>query len=440
MDEIEVPEYFICPISLQIMKDPVTTVTGITYDRESIEKWLITADTAPICPVTKQPLSRGSDLTPNHMLRRLIQAWCTANAKNGIDRIPTPKSPLHRSVILKLIRDLNNINLVKINALKKLDELVCESEKNRKLMAETGVAKAIFDFILRCYKDGKIDGLDHALRVLQLTWTPSAENKKVLEENYLDNFVNSVLWILKTGVESELKALALVNLRIFTQITSSIHLERLNSSFFTEIVKVLRGVKISPLATKSALQILIETSPFGRNRSKIVEAGAVFELIEMELARPPDKRTTEMIFCLLAQLCSCADGRQRLLSHAAGIAVAAKRLLRVSPATDDRIMCVMESVARFSATPGLVVEMLRVGGVSKLCMVLQADCAVYLKKKAREILRLHSSDWSNSPCIQVYLLTRYDRYAQFFQQSVIAALDFYKIIVFFDQKHPSKIV
>ncbi|GFQ02590.1 E3 ubiquitin-protein ligase pub24 [Phtheirospermum japonicum] len=276
-------------------------------------------------------------------------------------------------------------------------------------MAEAGVARAIFLFILRCYKDGQIDGLDHALRILQLTWTPSAENQKVLEDNYLDKFVNSVLWILNADVESAVKALALVNLKSFTEIVSSVHLERLNSSFFTEIVKVLRENKISPLATKSALQILIETSPYGRNRMKIVEAGAVFELIEMELARPPEKRTTELIFCLLAQLCSCADGRQRLLGHAAGVAVAAKRLLRVSPATDDRIMCVMESVARFAATPAVVVEMLRVGGVSKLCMVLQADCAVYLKKKAREILRLHSSDWSNSPCIQVYLLTRYDR-------------------------------
>lgn len=42
MDEIEVPKYFICPISLQIMKDPVTTITGITYDRDSIEHWLFT--------------------------------------------------------------------------------------------------------------------------------------------------------------------------------------------------------------------------------------------------------------------------------------------------------------------------------------------------------------------------------------------------------------
>ncbi|KZV30561.1 hypothetical protein F511_05711 [Dorcoceras hygrometricum] len=41
----------------------------------------------------------SSDLTPNHMPRRLIQAWCVANAKSGIERIPTPESPVHKSVI-----------------------------------------------------------------------------------------------------------------------------------------------------------------------------------------------------------------------------------------------------------------------------------------------------------------------------------------------------
>ncbi|KAK1354527.1 U-box domain-containing protein [Heracleum sosnowskyi] len=86
MEDIDVPAYFICPISLLIVKDPVTAITGITYDRESNEHWLLTADDAS-CPVTKQPLPRDFDLTPNHTLRRLIQAWCTANADHAIHHV-----------------------------------------------------------------------------------------------------------------------------------------------------------------------------------------------------------------------------------------------------------------------------------------------------------------------------------------------------------------
>ena len=36
--EVEVPCYFLCPISLSIMRDPVTLPTGITYDRDGIKR------------------------------------------------------------------------------------------------------------------------------------------------------------------------------------------------------------------------------------------------------------------------------------------------------------------------------------------------------------------------------------------------------------------
>ncbi|KAK4441334.1 E3 ubiquitin-protein ligase PUB24 [Sesamum alatum] len=407
MDDIEIPRYFLCPISLQIMKDPVTTVTGITYDRESIEQWLVTSSPSEnaVCPVTKQPLSRTADLTPNHMLRRLIQAWCTTNA---VDRIPTPKSPLHRSILLKLIRDLGRSDregFLHVNALKKLDELAGET-KNHQVMAEAGVPKAVALFVLRCVKEGRISGLEEGLRVLQRTWAPTSENKRLLEDNL--DFVKSMSWVLSSDLENAVKTHAAVVLKNVLEVASLGLKERLELDFFRQMVKLLHGNTISQQGVRAVLHVLIKTCPSGRNRTKIVEAGAVLEVIEMELCNP-EKKTTELIFCLLALLCSCADGRQQLLKHAGGIAVVGKRLLRVSAAADDRALCIIESIARFSATREVVMEMLRVGAVSKLCMVLQADCAAYLKKKAREILRLHSNSWSNSPCIQVYLLTRYTR-------------------------------
>ncbi|KAL8496279.1 hypothetical protein ACS0TY_020116 [Phlomoides rotata] len=410
MDEtIDIPQYFLCPISLQIMKDPVTTVTGITYDRESIQQWLnTTAAAAPVlCPVTKQPLSRPADLTPNHMLRRLIQAWCVANAQSGVDRIPTPRSPLQRSVVIKLIREVSNKNniLLNLEALKKLEKLAEEEndKNNQKCMAENGVAKSMIQFVSRCFKNVRFLGLDHAFRILRLTWFPSEENKRTVEEN--PDFFQSVLWVLNSGSENTVKTDALIALKNVAGVASSASTERLNPSFFKEIIKFLK-MNITPQATKAILKILIEVCPPGRNKMKIVEAGAVSDLIEMELSKP-EKKTTELIFCLLAHLCSCADGRQQFLRHAGGVAVVAKRLLRVSPATDDRALCILESIARFSATRGVVLEILAMGGVSKLCMVLQADCEGYLKKKARAILRLHSKAWSDSPCIQLYLFTRY---------------------------------
>lgn len=405
MEEIDIPEYFICPISLQIMKDPVTAVTGITYDRESIEHWLLTAEDAA-CPVTKQPLPRDSDMTPNHTLRRLIQAWCTANANHGIDRIPTPKSPLSISHVHKFHRQLN-ISQLYINSLKTLDVLANENEKNRKCMTEAGTAKAMILFIIKCFKAGRINGLEEAFRILHLTWNPSPDNIQLVKDNF--DLIESILWILKADQMEEndqnnAKNFSVIVLKEIIEVTSSSILQRLKNDFLKEIVNVVRE-NLSERATKAALHVLIEVCPWGRNRINIVETGVVFELIELELGNP-SKNVTELIFCLLAHLCSCADGRAQLLKHAGGIAMVAKRTLRVSPGTDDRAIQLLAMIARYSATKEVLLEMLRVGAVAKLCMVIQADCEDYLKKKASGILRLHHNVWNNSPCIDVYLLTR----------------------------------
>ncbi|CAI0543981.1 unnamed protein product [Linum tenue] len=190
-------------------------------------------------------------------------------------------------------------------------------------------------------------------------------------------------------------------------------LERLEPEFFrTIVVRILESRTASKQARRSALQALVEACPWGANRAKIVEADAIHALIELQLDQMSsgEKLATELAFDLLARLCTSADGRERLVGHAAGLAVVAKRTLRVSAATDDRAVQVLGMVARYAAgKEEVLTEMLRVGAVTKLCMVMQADCAAYLKEKARGILREHSAFWNNSPCIAVYLLTWYPR-------------------------------
>lgn len=388
------------------MKDPVTVMTGITYDRESIEKWFLTANDTT-CPVTKQPLGTDFVLTPNHTLRRLIQAWCAANATNGVDLIPTPKTPLDRTHVLKLVRDLG-VSQLCLKTLQKMEALTRYNERNRKCMVEAGGAKAIVSFIIRCFKENKFIGLEEALRVLHLVWSPTSETlKNLLEENY--NFIDALTWALSCKTDNHVAARtnAVLVSKDVVGIASPNLLERLKLEFFNGIVRTIKE-KISQTAMKAALYVLIEVSPWGRNKWQMMEAGAVFELIEMELENP-EKKMTELIFCLLAHLCSCADGRAQFLSHAGSMAMVSKRILRVSNTTDDRALHIISLISKFSGTNEVILEMLRVGAVTKLCMVLQADCAKYLKEKARDILRMHSKDWNDSPCIAVYLLTRHPR-------------------------------
>ncbi|KAA8518454.1 hypothetical protein F0562_015928 [Nyssa sinensis] len=385
------------------MKDPVTAITGITYDRESIEHWLFKAKNRT-CPVTKQPLPEDSDLTPNHTLRRLIQSWCTENASKGIDRIPTPKSPLNKFYVQNLLRDLW-LPKLQLKTLRKLEVFAVENERNRKCMIEAGVTKTMVSFLVSCFKKGQTNGLEEALSILYFVRTPSIETKLILIEN--DQIIDSLTWVLGININNHVtvKCHAVSVLKTIIEKASSNVLERLKPEFFKRIVRVL-SEGISQQGIKAALHVMLDACPWGRNRIMMVEAGAVFELIELELGSP-EKRTTELTLGILFHLCSCADGRAQFLSHAGGIAMVTKRLLSVSPAANDRAMLILSLISKFSGTTMVLQEMLRVKTVSRLCMVLQVECPIYLKDKAKEILRTHSVVWKDSPCIEGSLLTRY---------------------------------
>lgn len=46
-DSVVIPHDFICPISLDIMKEPVVCADGNTYEKSEIEKWFEKHDTSP---------------------------------------------------------------------------------------------------------------------------------------------------------------------------------------------------------------------------------------------------------------------------------------------------------------------------------------------------------------------------------------------------------
>ncbi|XP_019178460.1 PREDICTED: U-box domain-containing protein 9-like [Ipomoea nil] len=70
------PAEFRCPLSGELMKDPVVVSSGQTYDRPFIQKWLNSGNR--ICPQTQQVLSH-TILTPNHLIRGMISNWCKVN-------------------------------------------------------------------------------------------------------------------------------------------------------------------------------------------------------------------------------------------------------------------------------------------------------------------------------------------------------------------------
>jgi len=65
------PPEFLCPITRDLMVDPVCTADGQTYEKAAISRWL---ETRRVSPVTNSRLT-DLTLTPNRPLRSLIEDY-----------------------------------------------------------------------------------------------------------------------------------------------------------------------------------------------------------------------------------------------------------------------------------------------------------------------------------------------------------------------------
>lgn len=84
MNGTKVPPFFRCPLSLELMLDPVIVASGRTYEKASIQKWLDHG--LNTCPKTHQKLAH-IDLTPNHAVKDLILNW---SKENNIQLLNSP--------------------------------------------------------------------------------------------------------------------------------------------------------------------------------------------------------------------------------------------------------------------------------------------------------------------------------------------------------------
>lgn len=75
-----IPKDFMCPLTRQLFKDPVTLETGQTFERAAIREWFDQGNRT--CPVTGRELKYLSVPVVNFVLKHLIDAWKSEHYKN----------------------------------------------------------------------------------------------------------------------------------------------------------------------------------------------------------------------------------------------------------------------------------------------------------------------------------------------------------------------
>jgi hypothetical protein len=79
---LSLPDEFVCPITQEIMKDPVVTRTGMSFERSAIFEWLLNHNNTN--PLTREPLG-PKDLISHRSLKARIEAWQSVNSQLDSD-------------------------------------------------------------------------------------------------------------------------------------------------------------------------------------------------------------------------------------------------------------------------------------------------------------------------------------------------------------------
>ncbi|KZV52125.1 U-box domain-containing protein 19-like [Dorcoceras hygrometricum] len=276
------PEDFLCPISLELMTDPVTVSTGQTYDRASIQKWLRSGNM--LCPVTGEHLT-STEMVPNTSLRKLIQHYCTeygvslakSRKKNrDISRTILPGSPTNEESIKFLSRFLtlklwSGTEYQKNKAAHEIRLLSKSNLFNRSCLIESGCVPHLLD-LLHSTDPATQEYSMSAL--LKLSKQPNGQ-KAIMRIKGLD----SILGVLKTGLKLESRQIAAATIFYL----SSTHENRKIIGENQETIPaLLELIKVgTPCGQKNSVVALFALQIRHKNRQRAIESRAVPVLVNL---------------------------------------------------------------------------------------------------------------------------------------------------------------
>ncbi|CAL5213145.1 unnamed protein product [Lathyrus oleraceus] len=383
---IQIPYHFRCPISLELMTDPVTVSTGQTYDRNSIESWVNTGNTT--CPVTRANLTDFTFI-PNHTLRRLIQEWCVANRAFGVQRIPTPKQPADSALVRSLLNQCSSHSAptqMRLNSLRRLRSLARDSDYNRSLIGSLNVRHVLLPIVF------DYNGLDEmkyeSLGLLVLFPLSESECSSVASDSDKINYLTSLL--SHSLFDVRVNSAALIEIVVAGTHSAEIRSQVSNvDGIYDGVIEILKNPISYPRALKIGIKALFALCLVKQTRHRAVAAGAPAVLVD-RLA-DFEKCDAERALATVELLCRVPDGCAAFASHALTVPMLVKIILKISDrATEYAAGALM---ALCSESERCQREAVTAGVLTQLLLLVQSDCTERAKRKAQLLLKLLRDSW-----------------------------------------------
>ncbi|XP_074316283.1 U-box domain-containing protein 19-like [Silene latifolia] len=407
------PEDFRCPISLELMTDPVTISTGQTYDRVSIRKWFGAGHM--LCPKTGEKLT-STELVPNSTLKKLIHEFCSENGvsiltpgKKGKDSTKTvlPPGLAYKEAIRFLAQFLAGrltygTNKDKNKAAYEIRLLTKSSVFNRTVLIEVGNVAPLLDLLTSSDENTQENAIAALLKLAKHT----KGQKAVIEEGGL----MLVILVLRQGLKTESKQIAAATLFYLSSVEKYRKLIGSTREAIPGLIELIKDGTIT--GKKNAMAAIFGLLLYHGNHKIALEAGIVSELIGLISSI----QRSELLSDALAILASLADKTEGsiviLKSSALNLIIG---LLKSSISRAGKECCVSILLSLCKNVGNEVVSALaKEAAIMPYIYSVVADGSCHGSKKARALISvLQEFQESSSSRLAGGLAVRKERFVNF---------------------------
>lgn len=384
---ITIPSFFRCPISLDVMKSPVSLCTGVTYDRASIQRWLDSGNNT--CPATMQVL-QSKEFVPNRNLHRLIQIWSDSVARRQLDA-DTGVVPSEDQV-KALVKQLDN------NCFSSLMKIICfarESEGNREFLARMdGFLNAVFDFMRNAESNIKL--IEQVLKILDLILSKIADKNPLLETNCL----STILLVLQQGSsDSQILSVRLLE-SMAVDGESKLKIAE-KEGLLAELVKSLSKEK-DPRLIEASLSCIIAITKQKRVKTKLIQSRTIPELKNLLSDPNTSVSIIEKSLKLLETFSSCKEGFLEICRDSMLLQGVVQKVLKVSSKATEHAVTILWSVCyvfRDEKAREAVVSS-NGNGMTKFLLLMQSNCSPAVRQMSSDLLKIFRVNFKS--CLSSY--------------------------------------
>ncbi|KAJ8551554.1 hypothetical protein K7X08_021569 [Anisodus acutangulus] len=402
---ITVPSFFRCPISLDVMKSPVSLCTGVTYDRSSIQRWLDSGNNT--CPATMQVL-QTKELVPNHTLQRLIQIWSdSVRTQIESNRVNLVSHEQVRELIKQFVNDFRVHTDLEVNAerLSKLLAFSDDSSENLRFIASIA-DKCDFLAILTSFIVHNPRNLKVMEKMVPLWKMLLERGGSVSKIGKLNDVYPAIISALKHG-SSKLKTEMAKAVEFITSTDPEAKSALSENSELYSVLLSFSSINNSdwnPELMEVSISCLISLAMLRRNRVKLVKSGAVETLGKALSLTEIGIGLTDKALRLLELISTCKEGRIELCNDGDCIQAIVKKVLKVSNEATEHAVTILWSLCYLFRDHKAQESVAKSNGMTKILLLLQSNCSPAVRQMAADLLKVFRVNLKAVGCLS----TSYD--------------------------------